>query len=833
MSYKISKCIFVFLLTIIRFSHLSAQSNDSIAEQRTFVVQQCEIPPIIDGNLNDKCWKSGSLTSDFVQLEPKPFAPCRKKTNVQLIYDEENLYIGVMLFDDRDSISKEQSPRDEIGGSNTDYFVINFDTYNDKLNGFKFAVTSAGTQADAKIGSFNNGNGGSSNNDWNWNAVWESNVGFTDEGWIIEMKIPLFNLRFPKVKEQNWGFQCSRLIKRYGEASVWQGINPALDVPMKQWGKLTGLLDLKQSLRLSFTPYLACSADRIPQQNTEGKTTFNYPVGISGGMDIKYGINENFTLDATLIPDFSQVQSDARILNLSPFEIRFQENRPFFTEGTDLFNKTNIFYSRRVGGTPYNYYNISSQLNTNEVIVSNPLNTQLINASKFSGRTKSKYAFGIFNAVVGSSDATVTDTLTGIQRNINSNPLTNYNIAVAQKRFTNNSDITIINANTFRNGHYRDANVTGLDVNLRDNKNIYLFSNTTRVSQIFVEEGKTKIGFTNSTSFGKTSGNFGWNIYNESFDEKWDPNDLGIFVGNNSVFTGAGINYNTYKPNKIFLQSNWWLNAGYSTRWKPAQFVSTNLNFGFWGRFKNQSWANWWSYIQPTYSYDYFEPRVDGKKFRNLPYYNGGINIGTDNRKKLSSYFYIGSYKENRSNQLTFSFTAEPSLRLNNQFNISIGSSFYPSFNARGFTRVISEDEIIFAERNQKTIVNSAYLNYNPTRKTSMRLILRHYTSSVIVNKFFQLSDIGTLLPSDYSGNHDFNINFFNIDAFFQHEFQPGSFINISWKNNANLYEQLQNKEGINYFSSLTNILKVAKNNNITVKVVYFLEYGKMRSWVK
>jgi hypothetical protein len=173
----------------------------------------------------------------------------------------------------------------------------------------------------------------------------------------------------------------------------------------------------------------------------------------------------------TLVPDFSQVQSDNQVLNLSPFEVQFQERRPFFTEGTELFNKGGLFYSRRVGGLPMDYYSVDSKLTDGEKVIKNPTQTQLLNATKLSGRTNGKLGIGVFNGLANNTYATVADSL-GNKRSILTSPLTNYNIVVLDQALKNNSSVSLVNTNVTRDGHFYDANVTGAGFRINNKTNM-------------------------------------------------------------------------------------------------------------------------------------------------------------------------------------------------------------------------------------------------------------------------------------------------------------------------------------------------------------------------
>ncbi|MBL0069359.1 MAG: hypothetical protein IPP39_12965 [Chitinophagaceae bacterium] len=213
------------------------------------------------------------------------------------------------------------------------------DTYNDNQNGFLFVVTSSNVQSDARMGP-NLGGSFGEYGDKTWDAVWESKVQMQADGWTVEMKIPTSSFTLRQKDLQDWGLQFLRLIRRTNESCFWNPVDPQVNGFVNQFGNYTGLKDLQPPLRLSFSPYVSTGIRSIPKTNSSGFT--NSWLG-SGGMDVKYGVNESFTLDATLIPDFGQVVSDNVINNLSPYEVRFQENRQFFTEGTEILIKPVCF----------------------------------------------------------------------------------------------------------------------------------------------------------------------------------------------------------------------------------------------------------------------------------------------------------------------------------------------------------------------------------------------------------------------------------------------------------------------------------------------------------
>jgi len=353
-----------------------------------------------------------------------------------------------------DSILTELGIRDADQTINADNFSIDINPYNDGVNGFTFKVSASGVQTDVNRSSRGRRFfGPRTRGDINWDAVWDSDVKITDEGWNVEIKIPYSALRFPDSKVQVWAINYWRDIRRYTELSSWNFVDREVRNQMNYLGILKGIEGVKPPLRLTFYPYISGYIEKSASQDKWVKT-------VRGGMDLKWGITEGFTMDLTLIPDFGQVKSDEKILNLTPFEVRYEERRQFFTEGTELFQRANLFYSRRIGSVPKGYEDVENQLSESEIITENPVETRMINATKISGRTNKGLGIGLLNAMTLEGHAIVKDTLTGEQREIMTQPFTNYNIFVLDQSLPNNSFVSLINTNTYMKETEYMANVT-------------------------------------------------------------------------------------------------------------------------------------------------------------------------------------------------------------------------------------------------------------------------------------------------------------------------------------------------------------------------------------
>lgn len=782
---------------------------------------------IIDGLLNDEAWKDAAIAKDFVEFRPKVGAKEEEgsKTVTYLMYTDEGIYFGGYVYErSKDSIATELKGRDGFG--NNDFVGLILDTYKDNINGFEYFVTPLNEQWDAKVAPNSFGN----DEDFSWNAVWKSAAKIHDNGWSFEIFIPYGAIRFGKKEVQDWGINITRRRQKTGQQYMWNPVDPNINGFLTQEGYWTGLTNIKPPIRLQLSPYFSVYSNHFPANQPGIKNTTSQ---INGGMDVKYGINQAFTLDATLIPDFGQVQSDNQVLNLTPFEVQFNENRAFFTEGTELFSKGNLFYSRRIGGSPLHLYNVQNQLGSNEKIIKNPVESKLINASKISGRTQKGLGIGLLNAITKPQHAIIENTSSKEQRNIETDPLTNYNIFVLDQTLKNNSSISLINTNVMRSGHDYDANVTAGLFNLNDKKNTWNVSGKLAYSQLlgYLPEGKNKNGYNHNLSFGKTSGRFNFTVWQELADTKYTHRDLGYFTNNNFIDHGIFANYKWVEPkgwyNRIFLN----FNARVSKLFKPFEGVnetyqSGNINANINAQTKKLWWVGSFMGFN-TKQNDFYEPRKSGYYFTRKPSLAIGGWVNSNEAKKYS--FFVEGFTRR-----IFEFygsqgvdiTTGQTYRFNNKLSISNRLSFMPRFNNIGFT-TISNDEVIFARRKINTIENILNVKYSFTNMMWLTFRMRHYLSTVDNKEFFTLQKNGLLTANpSFDKNMNRNVNFFNIDMVYTWQFAPGSFVNVVWKNSIFTFEDMVEH---NYFKNLGHTVEADQNNNLSVKVIYFLDYLQLK----
>ena len=767
------KTLLCLLAISALFSVAFAQKLDLSKKQTK--AYRSENPPEIDGELSEIEWQNAPNATDLVQLQPVAGGKPSHRSEIKIMYDNAALYIGAQLYDTSpDSILQQVTQRDEIG--NSDWFGIFLDPYKDGINGVSFIVTAAGAQFDAKYSIFGE--------DENWDAVWKSAVKKNAEGWVAEFRIPYSAIRFPNQKEQVWGINFGRLIQRFQEKSFWSKIDPNQNGFLNQFGQISNISNIKSPFRLSATPFIAVYGENYKDKSATPSNSWGR--SFNAGMDVKYGINDAFTLDMTLIPDFGQARSDNQVLNLSPFEVRFDENRQFFTEGLELFNKGGLFYSRRVGGRPLKFYEVEGQLTETEEIISNPSQTQLINATKVSGRTTKGLGIGVFNAISANAHATVRDMETGLERSIETSPLTNYNVTVFDQNLKNNSYATLINTNVFRFGEDYEANVTGAQFELKNKANSYSIRGSGALSQKYYGE-ETDLGHRLSVGLRKTSGKIAAGLfYNEESDD-YDPNDLGFLNNNNERSAEFFVEYNQTKPFGSFNYGGVGAYSEYSRLYQPNVFTDFGMNFWAYAQTKSFWRVNVFSYLQPVVSYDYFEARTAGRFYR-FPKHNMlGWNIRSDRRKKLAMGFYGNFRKYNEAGRNRIILGIEPRFRVNDKLNFSWELTNLIWNNDIGFVNKVGaeEEDIIFGIRKRKTLENVFNSNYNFNPNMALTFRMRHYWSRVKYedNGFYLLNEDGTLGHSDYLDNHNNNFNAFTIDMVYRWRFAPGSDLFIVWKN--------------------------------------------------
>ncbi|MFZ1748916.1 MAG: DUF5916 domain-containing protein [Saprospiraceae bacterium] len=818
-----------FLFVLISISCLGSALSTSNPPNRSIKAYRTTDEIKVDGVLSEEVWAASPAATGFTQTEPHPGQKATHETEVFFVYDNNAIYIAARMYDpEPEKILRELSLRDQIG--NADNFRIFLDTYKSGLNGFMFYVTASGVQFEAVV--TNN------RDDSNWNAVWESAVSMDDTGWYAEIKIPYSSLRFPSSEVQEWNIQFGREIRRYRETSYWSPIDPVINGWVQQSGTVTDLQNIKSPIRLSLTPYLSGYVNTTyqPGQNDGSFTT---GTAYSAGLDLKYGLNDAFTLDMTLVPDFGQVISDKQVLNLSPFEVFFEDNRQFFTEGTELFERGRLFYSRRVGGRPLNYGRAYEGLKSGESVISNPDVSQLYNATKISGRLASGTGIGGFNAIVGESFATIMGE-DGAKRTVLTNPFTNYNALVIDQNLKNNSFVSMINTNVHRFGEDYDANVTGGFFNFRTVDQKYFVGGSGVLSQKFFKES-TSIGHTYNVALGKASGNWTYEFEHGVESDTYDPNDMGFLLSPNEKYFNIEGKYTQYKPKHPKIQQfSISSNSNYTRLYKPNVFTDFSINLESFVLFKSRFAFGIDGRVEPVETFDYFEPRTsDFSRYLTWPknYRVGGF-VSSDYRKKFA-YDVRMSYRSfDADSRDNVTLSVSPRIRFNDRLSVFTGVSVSSIHAEPGYVNKnlaqkpipgLNEMDILMGIRNRLIIENSLTGRYIFNNLMGVNVRIRHYWDKVIYQQFGSLSPEGYLDKLAYDGLneksepiYDRNVNIFNVDLQYNWRFAPGSDVIFVWKNQ--IFNSDKNYER-DYLANFGGLFDAIQTNNFSVRFLYFLDY--------
>ncbi len=801
----------LFILPLLfLFGFFSAQKSavtDSISRKKLQAVKKDQSIKI-DGILDDEIWKNVPIATNFVERQPNNGRPQADsvKTEVKFLYDDTGLYIAAQMYDpDPSKILKELTERDNI--ANDDFFGIIINGYNDHQQSLEFIVTAAGVQVDGKLTT--------ENEDMSWNAVWYSAVKINEKGWAVEMKIPFFELRFPKKNVQEFGLNMIRKIKRTNTMYDWNHVDNQKGNYTLYDGVLGGVADIKTPTRLSFTPYFSTYVN-----NYDGKTETN----VNGGMDLKYGINDAFTFDMTLIPDFGQANFDNSILNLTPFEQQFAEQRSFFMEGTELFSKGDMFYSRRVGGSPSRYPVIDEQ---KETVTEYPAKVKLFNAFKISGRTKKGLGIGIFNGVTEKMEATIQDNETGAIRKEVVEPWTNYNVLVFDQRFGDNSSVTLVNTNTTRSGDFRDANATGLLWSIANKKNTYTYYGNLKGSWVMNDD--TKFGNRGTVGVGKFSGKHRFEVNANYVNKDWDINDLGFSTktnyGNHNIWYGYRILQPSGKLNNMYLN----FNLNYYHRLEP--FLNQKLIFNHNNSFTNKKFQSFGGGVEftPYGEKDIYEPRTFGRHLNVPGYFDSWLWFENDSRKKVQYNINVDyyAYDEKGRNQvipsLYLRYRASDKMKLIWQFNPVFSN------NEVGFSGKDSAGTIYMGRRQRNTYENAITGQYTFNEKMTLALAFRHYFSDVTYKQFYTLSNDGSLDPNTaYNPNLNGTYNSWNVDLRYSWWFAPGSQLTLLYRNATSNYLDVSRLKFKNNFDQLFNEPMI---NNFSLRITYFLDYNRMKNW--
>ena len=735
-------CAILFAQTVF-----FAQDSTDVVVKRSYTTKFLhEIPsPEIDGLLDDPGWDIVAWEGDFMEQRPDENTPPDHQTKFKIVYDQKFLYVGIRAYDSEpDKVEMRLSRRDGFQG---DWVGLFIDSYHDKRSAFGFITTAAGVKADI----FNSNNGG--NEDESWNPIWYTKSNKDAEGYTVEMKIPLSQLKFGKSGEQVWGLQVMRQYFRAEERSVWQRIKQDTPGFVSEFGLLHGLLNLEPQKQLEIQPYTVAKLESFEAEagnpfrdGSEGQ--------ITGGLDAKIGITNDLTLDLTVNPDFGQVEADPSAIALDGFQIFFREQRPFFVENKNIFDyrisnseagntfgSDNLFYSRRIGRSPQGFPNTA-----NGEYVDQPENTAILGAAKFSGKTKDGWSIGVLESVTAKKYATIDNN--GDRRKEVVEPLTNYFVGRLQKDFndgdtfvggifttTNRHNLTpeldFLHHTAFTGGfdfkhqwQDRDWYVGGNLIFSRVNGSAEAITNTQEsITHLFQRIGADHIALDgNRTSLTGTGGNLqlgkvGNGNWKFETGATWrspelELNDVGFQRQADDIRHYTWIGYQTLKPTETFRRVG--INYNHWSVWDfGGNHNSLQFNTNSW-----QNWANNWftnlgfNYAPKQYSNFALRGGPRLRQASEVSFFNG---YNTDRRKKVRfNVFHRGTKGTDNSYSsynIDFGVTYQPfnalSISANPEYGINMDKLQYiDNIDSNGETTYLN------GTVDQRTLSMSLRLNY-------------------------------------------------------------------------------------------------------------------------
>ena len=795
-------------------------------ERKIIEAYRFQVSPKIDGIISEKEWKKIIPATNFTLFQPENRSgeeiPVGYETYVYFGYDDNAIYVAAQLnHPDPNNIPSEFSERDDMDAI-SEKFLVSIDTYDNTKERFTFFVTSSGGLIDGlNTGEFDE-------EGLRYNTLFDAKVQKNKKGWSTEIIIPYSALRFPNKKNHNWGINFGRNIKDFEEMYVWSPVDERILNYHESLGLVKNIKEINPPTRLFFYPYVQSAVNF--QKNLKPSSSY------SAGLDLKYGISNSFTIDATLIPDFGQVTFDDEELNLTPFEQEFDENRPFFTEGADLFKIVDggsfrggsFFYSRRIGQqTPINEDEI---LNGGDQILSYDETPKLLNSIKLTGTTNNNLSIGFINAITDKSYALIKDSNDNIRRELIT-PLTNFNVlSLSQKIINDYSVIGFINGNLNRESSFEDANNHAFMANLFDNNRnfnfrAYLFKTVApRLSQ--------KSGNRYIFSLSELKGNFRYSLSVNGTDRYYNQNEIGFYNSKNFIQYGSRVSYQILNKNKYFRNFQTMLYLGYQTRYDSN--LKNRNGFSFSTSFQNNNlWRFSIRFRGVSKLKDWYETRTEDRFILDPKYLTTTIGIDSDNTKKFSygtDYIFTKyqnyQFDENKK-QNEFRFYVD--YRISEQFSINIRTSNERRNDDVGFL-MKRNGLIYFGLRNIKSIENNLRMEYNFNRDASLSLRFRNFWSTADYHeKLFELLEDGTRKEVNYSilnRNPNTNFNIWNLDLNFEWWFAPGSNMVLLYRNQ--IFNR-DNQSGINYYNSLKNLFEIPTEHQLSLRLNYLIDYNKIK----
>jgi len=727
----------------------------------------------MDGRVDEPAWVAAVPVTDFTQLDPAEGEPATQRTEVRIAFDDQAVYIGAILFDSGPVTTR--LARRDAGLSDSDFFVVLLDSYHDHETAYRFSTNPSGVKRDAVVSG-----GGSGGGDSSWDPVWDLATAIIPEGWSVEMRIPFSQLRFSPADEQTWGIQFERSTHRLQENVVFP-FTPKLERGgPARFAHLEGIRAIEPGQRLELLPYVVARAEFIPISQHPATTLENpFRSGrdafASAGADLKFRLTSNVTLDATVNPDFGQVELDPAVINLTAFETRFSERRPFFVEGADIFRfgeggpagstgqGPQLLYSRRIGRSPL------GPVPGGALYVEPLSETTILGAAKITGRVGDGWSMGILEAVTAREHARYVDA-DGTRQEVVVEAPTNYLVARLRRQIRGGETrfgiiASAVNRQLTDSGleerQHRQAYAGGIDfAHDWDNRSWRVAStftasyvqgsaraiertqrSSTRYYQRpdadhldFDPAATSLAGYYAMVDVAKLSGAYGIKVALAFASPGYEVNDLGFQSASDRIILDTNFDYAQNRPGRHFR--SWNTRGGPDAIWNYGGdriFTEVNYNLGW-------TWLNYWGAgFRLAWNPEVDDDRLTrgGPMGRSPQAYSGTMNATTDTRKVYVARWNGGwsvedggSWHYNTGLNLTarpsetMTFTAGPS------FSRRHSAAQYVSSVADPHATATSERRYIYAPLHQTTVSMQTRANVTFTPNLSLELVAEPFIST-------------------------------------------------------------------------------------------------------
>ncbi|MDO9258180.1 MAG: DUF5916 domain-containing protein [Bacteroidales bacterium] len=737
---------------ILTFLILIVIPFSAISQKKTYTTQKLHSKvPAIDGKFDDACWKEIEWAGDFTQFQPYEDTLPSQKTKFAILYDDNNLYVAIKSYDSEpDKINQRLSRRDAEDG---DWAGIIIDSYEDKLTGFSFSVTAAGSKMDAI---FTNDN----SQDASWDPIWYVKTSTDAEGWNAEMRIPLSQLRFTKKNSYEWGVEVARFVFRKSELSLWEPLHKSANKTVSDFGTLGGIRDISPKKDIELIPF---TLGKITYTEKEDGNPFitGRDNSLSAGLDGKISITNDLTLNLTVNPDFGQVEADPSQVNLSSFESFYPEKRPFFIEGRNIFDfrmtsgdgdgsAAGMFYSRRIGRSPH----FAPDLNDNEY-AKVPDNASILGAFKLSGKTRKGLSIGILESFTQRESADLE--IQGVKSKYPVEPFTNYMVARVEQdinkgnsviggiltsthREINSENFISLPSSAYTGGvnatHYWDnknyfVTVRGIFSSIYGSKEAIteLQTNSTHnfqrpdATHLKVDSTRTSLsGHGGTLEFGKFGGGhlrmLSWITWTSP---GLDFNDLGFMQQSDNIQQVAWFGYNEWQPKHFYNSFNF--GGDIYTGWNFAgQNIYKGLEMNGNLQFKNY-YSVFSGFNLQGNSLSAYDLR-GGPMLKSPPSFNFRIGFNSDERKKISMNLFLmkrwSEYNNSNMAEIEYELTYKPI----NTISISLSPSYLEARDNLQYVTTIEgdgTDKYVMGQLDSKQFSLAARINIGLTPDMSIQ----------------------------------------------------------------------------------------------------------------